>query len=149
MPGETPSLENINAAVDALLQPLRDQLAVVDAELETLETRKTELREVRARINRLIGSNAPKAKPKQHVKRQSSEESINALHEWLTTHVNGETFYVRQLIEREDWNGLMSDSYASKCMKDLHERGVVRLVSKRVPGKRGSVYVYQLTNART
>lgn len=135
MPG-APTLSEIERTLDGILKPLRDQLAVIDAEIAVLDQRKAELREVRGRVSRLIGANnkpGPKPKPAPTRKGQRSigvaPERIDALDEFLHAHFNnGTEFHTVMLEERKDLPANFRGPALNKALQALHERGSVRLI---------------------
>lgn len=151
MPG-APTLSEIEATLDSILAPLREQLAVIDNELKELNTRKAELRQVRTKVSRLLGANStpgpkpPKAKP-SHGTGKPSSERLDSLEQYLRSAVNnGDDFNLSDLASRQDWLGI-DRGYASMLMTALHERGSVRLVRTGHPEHGARTKIWRLTNA--
>lgn len=148
MPG-APTPQELEATLDAILAPLREQVEIIDAEIAALEVRRAELREMRAKPARIIaatersGHYASKQQ-KQPVKSAAgkpSETKLNELEDYLRASVDGEDFNVPELVEREDWLGL-SSSYTNGLLNALHERGSIRLVRTGHPewGQRTKIW---------
>lgn len=150
MPG-APTLTDLEATLDSILKPLRDQLAVIDNELAALDERKTELREVRSRINRLIGANSPTKKPGPKGKAAKanggpSADKLDELETWLRKHVKGAEFTNPEIGQHKDWLGI-GDQYTSHLLNALHQRGSTRLVRTGHPEYGNRTKIWRLTNA--
>lgn len=153
------TIEAVRASVGKTLQPLRDQLALVNEEIERLDKRTKELREVRTEINRIVRMADPAApmpgrqrpdliaqrKDRSHVGRVSPER-LDALEAWLREHLeDGDAFTRPELNKREDFDVPIRGSNLNYAMISMVDRGVLRL--DKVGGKgsgRGNTKVYSL-----
>ncbi len=150
MPG-APTAQELQATLDAILAPLREQVARIDAEIADLDERKAELKELRTQAARLISANdrtghfAPKQAPKKSAAgKKPSEEKLDELEDYLRAHVNGDEFVVPELVERKDWLGL-SSPYTNGLLNALHERGTIRLVRTGHPDYGNRTKIWRLT----
>lgn len=133
------SAETMRRTLDATLQPVRDQLALVDDEIARLSKELTAVRNVRqdlARVLRAADPDTPRPgiKHGQKLKTASgkgvSEERREAVHAWLLAHIrNGETFYASALVTRPDWDEskLGTQSNLAKSLNSLHDQGLITL----------------------
>lgn len=155
MPGAAPTLADIDKTLDAILQPLRDQLAVIDGELAALDERKRELREVRSRISRLIGANdhkKPGPKAPGAKKGLPSTERLDLVESYLRRRLDGKEFTVPDVVARRDWEEAVGvqGAYANALMNGLHERGTLRLVRTGHPEYGNRTKIWRLTpNAKS
>jgi hypothetical protein len=141
-------LTDVDSTVDAILKPLRDTLARIDAEIAEHDAAIATLKQARAKPARILAAaeRTPKAPgPKPGVKGTAvSPERLDQLTEWLQVNVNGEAFYASQLVEREDFDVLVSQSQVSKALIALADRGTIRLDSKGIGGRK----MFKLVEAR-
>ena len=136
MPGEVPTAEDFERTIEDLLAPLREQVALIDDELATLDARKRELREVRAKAARIIGANSkpgPKSKPKPGAraghKSTASAERTAELLDYLRATFNSDEFSTLDLRDRADFKPLgMASAYYQHALAALHDQGALQLV---------------------
>ena len=131
-------LASVDAAVDAMLTPLRDTLAKIDNEIAEHEAAIATLKQARAKPARILAAaERTPAKPGPKVSKGSvSEERLDALADWLRANMNGQEFYSTGLIAREDFTIIPSQSHLSKALVALQDRGVIRLDSKGIGGRK-------------
>jgi hypothetical protein len=157
MPGDTPTLADVDRTIDRILAPLREQLMRVDNELAGLDARKAELKEVRTKINRIIGANNKVAPWGSKTGRKNnrpsnptgvSVEKQEAVLE-LAKEYDGEftTLDLRADYDIQKATGIGSDAGLSKALSLLHDRGALRLVRQGgVEGVKGNrVKVWEVT----
>jgi DNA-binding transcriptional ArsR family regulator len=129
---------NVDAALDEILNPLRDTLAQIDeaiaAHERTIEQHKVEiaaLRQQRAKPARVLAAaqRPPGKKPgpkKNGGPTGVAPEKLDQLTDWLRANLNGEAFHASGIDRREDFT-LMSQATLSHALSVLADQGVIRL----------------------
>lgn len=151
-PETTP--DTIRNAIDAALAPLREQLAVVDAEMERVQVELVKLRAMRAEVMKVLRAADPTTvapgrapgggKPKR-TGRGIGEERIEAIFEWLQENADGEAFHASGLARRDDFSiARGQQSTISKALVELADRGLLRLDHTGTGGSR----FYKLVDVR-
>lgn len=140
--------ENVHAALAHLAEPLREQLAELEAEIPTVQIRLKELHQLRRDVTKalmLIDPSSVKAMEKTtpRAKRPSEkvgEETVNLIRLFVTDHafsLNENTgFSAMVLRKRPDWDFDYRQQTVVEALKRLHEEGVIRLDHTGVAGSR-------------
>jgi hypothetical protein len=131
------AIADAEAAIEATLAPVRDQLATVQELINTKLSEVEKLKAVERRLTSVIRAgdpDAPRPGPRKgstHNGRDTnkwnvSNEKLNALTEYLAANLNGEAFTTYDLLDRDDFD-LMSKATVQKALAVLTERGTIRL----------------------
>jgi DNA-binding transcriptional ArsR family regulator len=146
----------LHAAMRRIVEPVAEQYREIEAELQELGERRTELLEARREALSILRhvdpdnptwAPRPKAKAKRSSNTRVSEEVVTSVEEWLRSHAgdNGlaDGFYSAELLRREDFDLEIGKDALSHAVTVLAERGVLRL--DRLGGPRGRAKIYKLT----
>lgn len=136
-------LELVERQIAEVVQPLRDQRAQLDVEIERAEAALADLRQARRQLQAVLKTIDPEA-PKPKSKTRSNMPSAAKLADltiWLQEHSkelnSGEGFYASGL--DRDYNGslpIKGNSSISTALGWLHEQGVIRLVRTGTGGSK-------------
>lgn len=145
------SPEQIRGHLSKMVEPLREQLALVHAEIGQYETRLAELRAIRGELSRTIRTitgepatnlngkarkNGSKAKAsKGH---DVSAERLDAIVDWLREHEDDYPygFIGTALAQTEGFPGT-SQTHVAKALRTLHEQGRIVFDHLGGPGSKG------------
>jgi hypothetical protein len=143
-------LADLDAELDAAVKSLESKRAEFEGALEDLDARRLELREGIRRIDAMLrGRNPKKPGPSKGTPKNQSRiaaATLDTLAEWLRTNYNGNEFTAPEAwadVPRMD--GIGTTYRMGIAIKELHERGVLRLV-RTGGGKTGRAKVWKVAS---
>jgi hypothetical protein len=147
MPAELLSASEIRGRLDGIVEPLREQLALVVAEIEQSEARLGELRQLRQELSRTIRGltgepavnlNGKPRKVPGHKSKNVSDKRLDEIVDWLREHEADypDGFIGTTLAQTAGFPGT-SQTHVAKALRTLHAQGRVVFDHVGGPGSRG------------
>lgn len=119
-------------------------------EIDAKQTELGELREAHSQATKILYAVDPDSRPtpttksprkKIRVDSGVSDELVDKVYDWLVAHVDSETFWGNQIVERNDFD-VTTQTTLSRALNVLHERGKLRLDHTGMGGRK----IFALTN---
>ena len=136
-------VSRLDEQLDELISPLTKMLAEVEDEIRATEDLLGELRDARRKLVSVRDKIHPPVKQNGRVDQQVgqvAETKIVALADWFQAHrdeVNsGRGAYASGLYENPDFTVITNQSQISKALAILHSRGIIRLDSVGMGGRK-------------
>ena len=121
-------------ALGGTLEPLLEHEEKLDEVIAQREAELAELKKVRnvgQRIRSYLSTPSERKTSSKNggkLKNALAPDTLKALENWLRTHIeSGESFSTTELLERSDWNDLLSYPTTSAGLVQLQDAGVIRL----------------------
>lgn len=125
---------DIEQSLRAALQPVLDQLAAIEREIEQKQAEIAELRQQASRARKIaqlidpVSQSTVKRQPGPKRVNVVKAETVEMIWAYLVEHVpNGDSFSVPQLLE--DGFDLRSDNTLARALEQLADQGRIRLDS--------------------
>jgi hypothetical protein len=140
--------ENIQSTLSELVEPLRDQLEALDAEIERAEVQLAFMRQTRRNVTRALSyidptfvttvdSTAKKQKSKKQIIRSTSRTPD--IRDWIVARqevISENGGFSAATLIREYGFDMVSQSTLNKALLTLHEEGLLRIDHRGFGGSR-------------
>ena len=139
----------LRAALKAALQPVLDQLALLEEEIAERETELRSLKDLRTKTRAIAHSLDPKLPPGRGQRSakggrgpgraMAAAETVERIREWLVANIGSNEYSAPGLME--DGFDLTSYATLTAALSQLHGEGAIRLDHQEKGGRK----VYRLT----